>query len=1200
MRDSLKKYVTDSLHGFWNRLKEIGVPHSDKTASIPFGQVDSTSTSTVFTATVDGITELRDGVCCYLKNGVVTSYTGCTLNINSLGAKPMYYTTAAASRVTTHFNIAYTWLFVYNSSRVSGGCWDCYWGYDSNTNSIAYQIRHNNNGGSLPLSTQMAAYRLVFTSADGTKYIPANSSSSTSGTTVKTPTTEEINPFGEILYYFTTTLRPADSTIDVGWIWNQYQDVRLGNSFNNTGSALTLTAHTPVYLKCTPQSDGGAIIDANEPFTQSLPSTEDGKIYIFLGLANSATTIELLYFHPVYYYKDGAIREWTNAAETDVSGKADKVSGATSGNFAGLDANGNLTDSGYDYSDFLSSSTVIPTVGTLNTNNSTAQTVSSSESFGGTINLHKVAKTGTYSDLIGTPTIPDISGKADKVTSPTSGDFAGLDSNGNLTDSGSKASDFATSSQAVPSGGTTGQVLTKHSNTDNDVEWATIPVPELSIDVTYNEILALKNSHSLVPGATYRITDYKCTWYNSVSDAYWNTRNGGLFIKALTDRTLSEDGELVLLANNVTVEVAAGVNETIPYKKQVCSVKYTTDNIDGLSSLTEVTVVDTTILFDPSAPQDLIELSTPPTFTYVRDTVYDEPPISIYSFEINGTTYYINGNSIASTDGSTLFSTGYSGEMEGINLSYNSEFSGILVRDNGTYYYTMTGPTVYNTGETAEIDGDTFEIFSESLPYAAGDDCYLIGRYYFETPGNGVCNYGHYDTANDTWVYSSVSVTQKMLRRDEEHIECSGKGSIYHMVDDYGNEAIFDFKGRLTNNGNFYLGTTMYNYENGEYTNLDVKVDRSSTSDDLFINNILLNENCEILDLYDVWRIDDSYMDYSSVQGCKFYNTGGGISGYRQIYRTNFEGGSVDNSQFGENSYISDLEINMDSEYHTVVFKKTGAIDSLVSNIEVKDDDSIELTETGGQVEAAYNSDYNYRVVKIPALTRISIEPNTDTSMINNYCSASCLLNGEPYDGDTYGYVACVFIEGDARRYGYFKLGDWDGSSTLVYVTLKESYLCLNVYYEQDDQDLGSNDSIFTINDGDLYVNNGYGNRAVSGDYLTRERVLENALDVVSCGTTRVATSQTSGGMLPNVMYNLGTLSSDTTFSLAAASDNSVANVWSWTFSIGSTVPNLTWPSTGITVWEDGAEPSAVANTYYEINVMNGIAIAYTVELPSI
>ena len=40
----------------------------------------------------------------------------------------------------------------------------------------------------------------------------------------------------------------------------------------------------------------------------------------------------------------------------------------------------------------------------------------------------------------------ELSKKADKVSNATSGDFAGLDSNGNLTDSGSKASDFIASS----------------------------------------------------------------------------------------------------------------------------------------------------------------------------------------------------------------------------------------------------------------------------------------------------------------------------------------------------------------------------------------------------------------------------------------------------------------------------------------------------------------------------------------------------------------------------------------------------------------------------------------------------------------------------------------------------------------------------------------------------------------------------------
>lgn len=41
------------------------------------------------------------------------------------------------------------------------------------------------------------------------------------------------------------------------------------------------------------------------------------------------------------------------AKETDISGKADKVAKATAGNFAGVDENGNLTDSGKKASDFV-------------------------------------------------------------------------------------------------------------------------------------------------------------------------------------------------------------------------------------------------------------------------------------------------------------------------------------------------------------------------------------------------------------------------------------------------------------------------------------------------------------------------------------------------------------------------------------------------------------------------------------------------------------------------------------------------------------------------------------------------------------------------------------------------------------------------------------------------------------------------------
>ena len=85
------------------------------------------------------------------------------------------------------------------------------------------------------------------------------------------------------------------------------------------------------------------------------------------------------------------------AASHTHTGKADKVSSATAGHFAGLDSSGNLTDSGKKPGDFAAAS-------------------------------------HTHTD------------KADKVKSATAGHFAGLDSSGNLTDSGKKPGDFANAS----------------------------------------------------------------------------------------------------------------------------------------------------------------------------------------------------------------------------------------------------------------------------------------------------------------------------------------------------------------------------------------------------------------------------------------------------------------------------------------------------------------------------------------------------------------------------------------------------------------------------------------------------------------------------------------------------------------------------------------------------------------------------------
>ena len=278
------------------------------TMAIPMGAVDSTSTATVFTATVPGITERKTGVCMMLSNHVVTSAANFTININGLGAKPVYSNMTNATRDTTIFNVAYTMLFVYDESLNSGsGGWWCYRGYNSDTNTIGYTIRTNQM--QLPVKTVCYRYRLLFSSMDGQYYIPANTSTSTNATSKRTPTTEPFDPFGRIIYYNATAALNVGGKPTAGVQWQQY-NFSLGYSFNTSGSALVLTIGKPVWLKCTPQSDGSVVIDPTVPYVQDLPTTEDGYVYIWLGVAYSATNVELTLEHPVKYYHDGAIRNW--------------------------------------------------------------------------------------------------------------------------------------------------------------------------------------------------------------------------------------------------------------------------------------------------------------------------------------------------------------------------------------------------------------------------------------------------------------------------------------------------------------------------------------------------------------------------------------------------------------------------------------------------------------------------------------------------------------------------------------------------------------------------------------------------------------------------------------------------------------------------------------------------------------------------
>ena len=167
-----------------------------------------------------------------------------------------------------------------------------------------------------PYST-LYRYQIVLSRSDGT-LLPVNNVENAPSNISKTLTTEEFDPFGEIYYYNTTTTRTTSQNLDNATLYRQVlADLRY--SFNITNeSGKCLTSSQPVYIVATPQTNGMAKL-ASPALTQSLPSTEDGKIYIYIGQAYPDTypyRCELPLYHPIYWYKNGAIRQYVGDSNT--------------------------------------------------------------------------------------------------------------------------------------------------------------------------------------------------------------------------------------------------------------------------------------------------------------------------------------------------------------------------------------------------------------------------------------------------------------------------------------------------------------------------------------------------------------------------------------------------------------------------------------------------------------------------------------------------------------------------------------------------------------------------------------------------------------------------------------------------------------------------------------------------------------------
>ena len=278
----------------------------NRAVAIPSGQVDSTSTDTAFTATVPGITELKTGVCCFIKNGVVTSASGCTLNINGLGAKPIYSSMAAASAISTVFNINYTMLFVYDETRVTGGCWMLYYGYNAGyTNNVSQGQGYatcSTAVGTKAKTASLSSYALVSYGIVTVKF--------TNGNTAASPTLN-INSKGAKSIYWNGAAVPTNMIKAGDWVTmyynSQYHIIGIYNG--NRGFATT-----------TPVMDGTGAIGSSTEYARAdhVHPSDTSRAPVaspaFTGIPTAPTPSATANDQQI------ATTEWVKSALGDISG----------------------------------------------------------------------------------------------------------------------------------------------------------------------------------------------------------------------------------------------------------------------------------------------------------------------------------------------------------------------------------------------------------------------------------------------------------------------------------------------------------------------------------------------------------------------------------------------------------------------------------------------------------------------------------------------------------------------------------------------------------------------------------------------------------------------------------------------------------------------------------------------------------------
>lgn len=276
---------------------------------------NTTGSDGVWTGTHSDITAYYNGLTVVYRIGRAGAGTT-TLNINNLGAGIIYryYLDGSnTSKLTTHYRAGTVVVLTYRD-----GYWltteDYYSSEDYNMrweNSLQFgRVVSTTNDPTNIYNYGSKGYHLCMQGADGKIY--AVTTGGDGAATNNVVTDAELRLGGLMIYYGTSADAATDAVLGSSyWYEGEYSGEMEYWSNKASGWAV---AYRPFYIVATINANGNLILEgagtvSSAFLTQTLPTTDDGKLYIQVGYMNNTYDAWRLQIeHPIYQFKNGKLR----------------------------------------------------------------------------------------------------------------------------------------------------------------------------------------------------------------------------------------------------------------------------------------------------------------------------------------------------------------------------------------------------------------------------------------------------------------------------------------------------------------------------------------------------------------------------------------------------------------------------------------------------------------------------------------------------------------------------------------------------------------------------------------------------------------------------------------------------------------------------------------------------------------------------